>query len=90
MNTDACFGDGGAASVLGKGVLTAKNDATVLVTFAKNVAEKVKCICLFKPRCKMEQATLQFRRQCGLREGLYSDGADSRFWVKVAATSVES
>jgi len=39
--------------VLGKGVLTAKNDATVLVTFAKNVAERVKCICLFKPRCKV-------------------------------------
>jgi hypothetical protein len=53
MNSDACYRDGGAASVLGKGVFTAKNDASVLVTFAKNVAERVKCICLFKPRCKM-------------------------------------
>jgi hypothetical protein len=74
--------------VLRKGVFTAKNDAFVLVTFGKNVAERVKCICLFKPRHDT-QATLQLRLQCGLRERLYVDAADSRFWVKGVATHVQ-
>jgi hypothetical protein len=47
------FGDGGLTSALGKDIFTAKNDATVLVTFAKNVARRFKCIRLFKPRYKM-------------------------------------
>jgi len=38
---------------LGKDVYMAKNDATVLVTFVKNVAEKAKRFYLFKPRYKM-------------------------------------
>jgi len=76
--------------VLWKGVFTAKK-----CYHTSNVCEEC-CrkglVYLFKPRPRYKMAhkpRYSFVVKSGLREILYSDGADSRFWVKGAAAPVE-